>query len=523
MMNINLPLSQRVGSELIRDYLTQKPETFSFYHRFPSNENIKLQSKEKLEKYEHRDLLAQKITTQMQGLKWSEKQKQHLSNLSQNNTLTLTTGHQLNLLGGPLYFVYKIVEVIKKADELNVSQSDFNYVPIFWMATEDHDFEEINHFHLSRKYQWETNQKGGVGSFSLENIEAVFDSFFQDLPEGKFAQELKEIIHKSYFQNSTLADATRVLVHELLGEYGILILDADDAELKSCMVPYFREELEQNTAYKNATDLGHYGNQAHIREINLFYLNHQKRERISLESGVYELVESGEQITPEEMINELEKHPERFSPNVILRPLYQEVILPNVAYVGGGGEIAYWLQLKRIFDAYGVVFPILVLRNSFLCGEKKWTRKAQQFELFPQKIFDSKEKIIEQWLKNQSELFESLENQKLNLIQQFEKLEELAQKTHPSFGQMLNAQRKKQLNGFDAMKKRLYKAERKHYHQQVGKIENVYSYFFPSGKWQERYLNFSAFYLIKGKAFIAQIYESTQSFSSQFNIVEVTD
>lgn len=511
-------------SGVIKDYLVQKEALQPFYSRFPSQENYFIQAKEKLATYQHRTTLHKVLSVQMESLELSDKQQHHLEKLSKKNTVTVTTGHQLNLMSGPLYFIYKILHTVKICDKLNAAQNEIHFVPIYWMATEDHDFEEINHFNdYHNTYGFQAKNGGFVGDIPSENTENVLQEFISFFGTNSFENRLKEIIQNAYFQKLSLAEATRKLVHELLGEFGILILDANDSELKKCMIPYFEKELlacpTQNLVQKTNENLSSYKNQAYAREINLFYLYKNQRERIEKTANGFVLSESQKTFGTEALLEELYEFPEKFSPNVILRPLYQEVILPNVAYVGGGGELAYWLQLKAVFENYNVLFPMLVLRNSMLLIPNAYKHKAETFDLLSQKMFLPKHIFKNKFTEQQSELFLELDRLEKEIQNKFESLENLSSKTTASFAQMVEVQKQKQLNGYQKMRDRLHKAEQKRCAQEMQKIDNVYAYFFPKNSWQERIINFSEFYTQNGQEMFDKIYDAMPAFASCFNIL----
>lgn len=514
-------------SPLLRDYLAQMETLQPFYTRFSNEENYVLQAKKKLQEFTNRKTLYNAINQQHADLELHDKQIQNLVLLEKNNTVTVTTGHQLNLLTGPLYFIYKILHTVKICDKLNQKQNEINFVPIYWMATEDHDFEEINHFNTYDSHiSYQATNGGFVGEINSKETEIALKNFIATLGENKFENELKTIIEKAYFQAYDLAKATRILVHELLGKFGILILDANDSELKKFMIPYFEKELfnskTQQLVQQTNEQLAAYKNQAYARDINLFYLNNNKRERIEKRDNQFVLVDSLRQFSENEIKQELFQKPEKFSPNVMLRPLYQEVILPNVAYVGGGGELAYWLQLKAVFEEFDVVFPMLVLRNSMLLIPNAIKHKAEKFNLLSKEIFQPKFVIENKFTEQHSELLQALENLKVELKQKFEQAKLIANKTSPTFKTMLNAQEKKQLNGFDKMHQRLLKSEKQRFNSDMQKIDEVYNYFFPKENWQERVINFSEFYVQLGDEMFQVIYDEMPAFESKFLLTNLT-
>ena len=511
-------------STLIKDYLQQKEELKDFYSLFASKENYLIQAGKKLKNYVHREILVKTLRQQHEEFELTEKQQQHLDNLALHNSVTVTTGHQLNIMTGPLYFIYKILHTVKICDEMNKDQNKIKFIPVFWMATEDHDFEEINHFRTySGKYQFEGKAGGYAGEIQLSNPEKSFESFLSQLPDNIFGNELKNLVRKAYFQNNDLAFATRTLVQELLGDFGILILDANDRELKKLSVSYFKKELtesrSQQLVQQTNEKLKDYKNQAYAREINLFYLNEDKRERIERSENGFFLVDSQKMFTQEEILSELNNYPENFSPNVILRPLYQEIILPNVAYVGGGGEIAYWLQLKDVFEDFKVLFPMLVVRNSALIVPTAVRHKAEKFGLNDEKIFQPLHKFKNKFTEEHSGLFLELEDLKHKLQLNFQQLDGIAARTAETFCHMVKAQQKKQMNGFEKLYKRLLKAEKLKIDSEMKNIGDVYGYYFPEGNWQERVINFSEFYRSHGSSLFKSIYNALPAFDSHFVIL----
>ena len=513
-------------STLIRDYLNQNEKTSAFYSKFPSKTNLVAQAHEKLGQYKNRDIVYAALKNQLSGLDLSSKQMENLEKLQLSNSVTITTGHQLNLLTGPLYFFYKIIEVLKACEEMNQIHPEINFIPVFWMATEDHDFEEINHFYFKdQKFVWNKNANGAVGRLDLNGIESLFESFFQQLPDSQNAKSLKSLIENSYLNASNLTEATLKLVHQIFGAQGLLMIDGDDKALKKLMIPAFEEDLLKNTGFEfvgktNATlEKENYPIQVNPREINLFYLGEGNiRERIVYENDSFQVLNSKFQFSKEEILEELKSHPEKFSPNVILRPLYQETILPNVCYVGGSGEIAYWLQLKDFFASQNILFPILSVRNSLLILTEKQKSKLEKLGISFEDLFLPLFELVQKNVKENSGTeidFESYESQ---LNQMFEALESKASQTDISFSKMVRAQKTKQIKGLENMKKRLRKAEKIKHSDRVERIEILYSELFPFGNLQERIENFSEFWLNYGTGFVKEIHHEIQPVDFHFTI-----
>lgn len=513
-------------SKLIVDYLEEKSELKALYNRFPTLENFKQQLEEKTKNYpiDYRKALVTALHNQYNGFEISETTKANIALLSNSKTFTITTGHQLNLFTGPLYFLYKIVSVINLCAALKQAYPAHNFVPIYWMATEDHDFEEINYFHFKNvKIKWDRESFGPVGRLSTAGLEEVYEVFGKDLGLGENAAYLKSLFDNSYLKHSNLADATRYLANELFAEKGLVILDGDDISLKQLFIPFVKEELLNQTSFKNVTQtnaaLKEYNIQVNPREINLFYIEDNIRERIVFEDNQYKVNNTNLTFSEEEILQLLETNPEQFSPNVILRPIYQEVILPNLCYIGGGGEIAYWLQLKANFEANAITFPILLVRNSVLLTTEKQVQKADKLNLSWQDLFSKQQFLFDKKTQEFSQFNLDFTAQKEHLKKQFEALNHIATQTHKSFTGAVKAQEIKQIKGLDNLEKRLLKAEKKIHSEKLERIIQLQNELFPNQSLQERRNNFSEFYLEAGNELLQKILDELHPLEQNFSII----
>ena len=358
-MNITHIPFKKTGffSKTMLDYLEKNEAIQPFYNNFPhiSGFHNQIEEKQKLFRLQSRLVLVDALKSQYKNFNISKKTSEYIEILKKQNTFTVTTGHQLNLFTGPLYFLYKIISTINLCEELSEKFPEQNFVPIYWMATEDHDFEEINYFNFEgKKVQWNRKDGGPVGRFSTEGLEDVFNVFSNHLGSSKNAEFIRKLFSDGYLKHKNLADATRYIANELFGEFGLVILDGDDADLKQLFNPIVKDELENQTSFnavsKTIKDLEkNYKIQVTPRELNLFYLGDEFRERIIFEDGIYKVNNTKITFSKAEILKEVDNNPKAFSPNVIMRPLYQEVILPNLCYLGGGGEMAYWLRVKKLF------------------------------------------------------------------------------------------------------------------------------------------------------------------------------
>ena len=513
-------------TKLIVDYLDKKPELNALYNRFPSLENFEGQIKEKETNFPFstRGTLVTALKKQYEGFEISETTHSNITLLKDTKTFTITTGHQLNLFTGPLYFLYKIVSTINLCGELKKTYPSYNFVPIYWMATEDHDFEEINYFNFKNvKIKWNKDSFGPVGRLATDGLEEVLAAFAAELGISDNANHLKNLFEKSYVQHNNLANATRYLANKLFGNKGLVILDGDDATLKQLFVPYVKNELVNQTAFKKVSEtntlLADYTILVNPREINLFYIEATLRERILFDNNLYKINNTQLVFSESEIIALLEKNPEKFSPNVILRPLYEEVILPNLCYIGGGGEIGYWLQLKSNFEANNVTFPILLVRNSVLLVTEKQVQKADKLHLTWADLFSNQQELFNQKTQEFSKFNLDFSAQKETLKQQFAVLNDIATQTDKSFNGAVKAQEVKQIKGLENLEKRLLKAEKNVHANQLERIIQLQNELFPNQGLQERRANFAEFYVAYGNDFIQKLISALKPLEPSFTVI----
>ncbi|MDX2286563.1 MAG: bacillithiol biosynthesis cysteine-adding enzyme BshC [Bacteroidia bacterium] len=308
-----------------------------------------------------RETLAEVLEAQNRDLPDAALVLEGIRSLRSERCFTVTTGHQLTLFGGPLFTTYKILSTIRLAEQLAERYPDCQFVPVLWIHTEDHDAAEINHYYDAEglKYTYAGRFSGAVGRHVLEgSIRQVYPANFS------------EALRSTHQPGMRLSEAFRRLMHALFGRYGLVILDADEPRLKARLQPVVEAEFRGRASFHAVQDTSArleaagYPLQITPREINLFYLDGESRSRIVPDGTGYHVLERQMHLSEAEWLELSRTHPERFSPNVCLRPLYQEMILPNLAYFGGWGELSYWMQLKGVFDRFDVPFPLVLPRFS---------------------------------------------------------------------------------------------------------------------------------------------------------------
>ena len=517
-------------SELICDYLEEKEGLKPFYNRFPHLDNFSEQLLEKQAAFppENRKVLVAALHKQYANTTISETTQENIDALGEQHSFTVVTGHQLNLFTGPLYFLYKIISTINLTEQLKESHPNYKFVPVYWMATEDHDFDEINYFNFKgKKVQWNIDAQGAVGRLSTAGLEEVLEVISAQFGKTDAAISLIKLFKDAYLAHDTLADATRYIANSLFGTYGLVVLDGDDAALKQLLMPYIKKDIFDQLPFElisqSIADLSKlsdtYKIQVNPREINYFYLKDGLRERIVAKEDGFLVNNTDLQFSKEALAVEMEEHPERFSPNVVARPLFQEVILPNLCYIGGGGELAYWLELKSYFEALNVPFPMLLLRNSALVMTSKQKEKSKKLQLSDHDLFLKQNSLINKKIREISNISIDFTPQKKLLEKQFEALYDLSLETDKSFLGAVKAQEVKQKKGLDHLEKRLLKAQKRKLKDHVVRLTQLQNELFPNHSLQERQMNFSELYLEYGNGLIEGLMQGLQPLSHQFTLL----
>ena len=359
-----------------------------------------------------------------------------------------------------------------------------------------------------------------------EGLNDVFEVFSSQLGDSKNADYLKDLFKEAYLKHDNLADATRFLANALFSEYGLVIVDANDRDLKKEFVPIIKDELLNQTSHKAVSETNKllsksYNIQVNPRKINLFYIIKDLRERIVFEEGVYKVLNTEFVWSQKEILKEVLDFPERFSPNVIMRPLYQEIILPNLCYIGGGGEIAYWFQLKAYFEKVNIPFPILLLRNSVLIQTENQKKKLENLKISKTDIFLKRHTFINKKVREISNIDIDFSTQRKHLEKQFLDLYKLAEETDKSFLGAVKAQEIKQLKGLKNLEKRLLKAQKNKLSDQVFRMTEIQNELFPNQSLQERNTNFAQFYLEHGTQLIPSLIKSLEPLKGEFLILSL--
>lgn len=517
-------------SSLVIDYLSKSPMLKAFYSFPPDLAGLKEAVAIRKNFPCNREVLISVLKEQYLGLPVSDRLRHNIEALSNKNCFTITTAHQPNIFTGPLYFVYKIIHTVRLASVMNNEMKDHYFVPVFYMGSEDADLEELGHITVDGVlYQWKTKQTGTVGRMKVDDdFIALIGQMQGQLGVLPFGNDLMALFRSAYSKGKTIQQATLELVNTLFSEWGVIVINPDNAKLKKTFEPVVKRELNEAFSHRAVSETianfpTQYKVQASGRQINLFYLLNDRRERIEWENDRFVVKAMGLEFTAESIQKEVEEFPDRFSGNVILRGVFQETILPNVAFIGGGGELAYWLELKQVFKEAGKFFPVLILRNSFMLIDQKCMQEIGSLNLALEELFLPEAEILRRLVlaKNKSGLSISTETSQIKTI--YDLLTEKASAIDFSLRDHVQALQKRCIDKLEGLEKKMIRAEKKKLQTEKRKLSNIKKHLFPGGSLQERVENFSSFYARYGNKFLDVVLKNSPSYESKFTIIRLED
>ena len=521
-----LPYSQTgYFSKIVIDYLNQVPHLEPFYEHPVSKEGILSSIRARQKFSTDRSLLVQELKKQYAQLHVNELVSQNIEKLLAQHTFTICTAHQPCIFTGSLFFIYKILHAIKLAQQLKADFPEYEFVPVYYMGSEDADLEELGKIWLNgEQLSWDTKQGGAVGRMNPKGLDKLIYRIEGELSVLPYGGELVRLLKDCYLNSPDITTATFKLVNTLFEQYGLVVLIPDNPNLKRVMLPVFEQDLflkKPSSIVEETIEAlsREYKVQANPREINLFYLKDNIRERFELKDDRWNVVGTEISFSEKELKEELYQHPERFSPNVILRGLYQETILPNIAFVGGGGELAYWLEFKNLFSYYKVPFPVLILRNSFLIIERKWKEKIERIGITQAHVFKSQEILLNELVKRESQQQVTLLEEVSHADEYYGHLKSIAGNIDETLVTHVSALQTKALKSLLSLEKKMLRAEKKKFDEQQGQIVKLKSALFPQNSLQERLENFMPYYAKWGPRFIDTILENSLTFEQEFVIL----
>ena len=518
-------------SNLVSDYLEANQKLTPFYTHTPDIDGVKAAIAARDSFNTPRIALVNALNKQYETVKATDLVTANIQSLANSKTYTVTTAHQPNLFTGPLYFIYKIAHTIALSRSLEKQVPGAKFVPVYYMGSEDADLDELGFVNIGgQKLVWQTKQTGAVGRM-LVDVELL--SLIK-LIEGQIGVSVHGItwvnlLKQSFTIGKTIAQATLEIVHHLFGDYGLVVVQPDSPELKSLFTGVIEKELttgfSNNAVQQTIKNLSvHYKVQAAGRAINLFYLQGNKRERIVQTDAGYEVTALGLCFTRDQILADVQNNPANYSPNVIFRGVFQETILPNVAFIGGGGELAYWLELKQFFADAAVPFPVLLLRNSFLLVPAKQALQLQKMHINTVNLFKGRPQvIIDSFVKANSVHHLQINTQMAAIEAQYELIKEQAAAIDASLVDHIEALSHKQAQKLLQVQKKMLRAEKRKYEAEQQQITKIMEQLFPGGSLQERTENIADWYKIYGTHFVSAIVENSDDFSKGFTLLYLND
>ncbi len=519
-------------SKVVLDYLedSKKKKLASFYNIPIDIDNISeiIKSREESQCDLPREELSAIIKKQYHHLEPNQQVTTNIESIANKTTFTVTTAHQLNLFTGPLYYILKISNAINVANQLSKAYPHYNFIPVYWMGSEDHDFEEINHTHVfGKKIEWNDFQGGSVGEYDLNKMPEVIEALSNMIGNHEDKDFIVGLFKKAYDEKN-LSDAVRTLLNDVFGKYGLVVVDGNSKELKRPFIKVIREDVLNKTSYKlvnecitRLKEVG-FGSQANPRAINLFFKQPKLRERIIKEEGVvdsYLVNNTSIRFSEEEIIKEMDVHPERFSPNVILRPLHQQMILPNVAYIGGGSEVAYWLQLKGLFGHFKVTYPMLMLRTSAQIIDKVQLRRIRKLGFEISDLFKNRGDLIKNYLERSTNSDWALSEELESVKEIFLELSKKSIDVDASLKNWILSEGRKMEKVIENIGNRFLKAQKQKKEVELNQIDKLLDQFFPDGNLQERKENIVSFILRHGVEIIDFFVEHLDPFVKEFYLL----
>jgi bacillithiol biosynthesis cysteine-adding enzyme BshC len=512
-------------SLILSEYIRSSQSLDGFYKYPVSYEGIEQAIADRKKFPVDRQLLVEQLRNQYAVVPSVKAVDDSIALLSHENTFTICTAHQPALFTGSLFFVYKIIHAIKLAADLKNRYPEYNFVPVYYMGCEDADLDELGQFYLHGELlRWTTKQTGAVGRMKPTGLETLLSRIEGELLVLPHGRELMSLLQNSYSDSPDVSTATFKLVHALFAAHGLVTLIPDNPAFKKKMLKIFSEDIFENRPSSIVSETiakleQHYKIQAQPRPINLFYLSEGIRERIEKDNDVFRVVGHDISFTEHELRVELEEHPERFSPNVILRGMFQETILPDIAFIGGGGELSYWLELKSLFEHFNVFYPMLVVRNSFLFIERKWRQKMDAIGVGVDDLFQSEQSLLKKLVMRESQMKLTLVEEINDAEEYYDHIQSVAKKVDDTLVQHVSALKKKAIRPLHELEKKLLRAEKKKFEAHERQLRALKSSLFPANGLQERIDNFMPFYAKFGSDFLECIHQHSLSLEQRFTVL----
>jgi bacillithiol biosynthesis cysteine-adding enzyme BshC len=525
-------------SRLFRDYTESPADLAPFFNGdYRDSSALARSCKEAASTHSDRAALIKAMRAQAAAFGVADESAHLIDKLADPASSAVVTGQQLGLLGGPLYTAYKALSTIQLADHLE-AQTGQPVVPVFWLEGEDHDFEEIASAGLMAgddaiavTYDpGDTPESGtAVGRMTVsEGIGAVLDDLERSLPPTDFRDELMEGIRKAYAPGTPLIKAFVSMMERILGPGRIAYVSPDDADLKQAASGLFRKELEDystsSARLKEASNKleGTWHAQVQTDPTNLFLHGDGRRTAIDAVGGGFR-TRDGEDLSLEDALGQLESNPGSFSPNVVIRPLMQDWLLPTAVYVAGPGEVAYFAQFKGLYDWAGLHMPIIYPRASITLMERRIGKVLEKNQLELPAFEQQVDKLFREMVLDnmETDLDEAFKQASAGLHQAINQIKPVIEGVDRSLVKSTEATRAAFMKEWNQLKGKVLKSEKQQHDVLRGQLERASSALFPTGIPQERF--FSPVYFLNkyGPKFFAELTDRMDLDTSEHQILEI--
>ena len=527
---------------LFLDYLYEFDNVADFYtNDFRNKENYLKLFKSITENNRNLSPISEIVSKQYSQLNPSELTFKNIEKLSDNKTLAIVTGQQLGILGGPLYTFYKIITAIKLSKFLSERYDDFNFVPVFWLEADDHDFNEVRTIKtidegnslVTIGYKEEIEEDDLKQSVGLINLDSSINNFFEKLSSGLKETEFKPVMIEQlkdfYKEGKSFKEAFRDLVFSYFDQYGLIIFDPQDNEVKKMLRPVFKKEITnfrihtEQLVQVSATLEELYHAQVKVKPVNLFLRVDEGRYSIEPVENEYRLRRKRKSFTQEQLLELLENEPDKFSPNVLLRPICQDYLFPTAFYIAGPGEISYFAQIKPLYELYDIVQPIIFPRSSLTILENSIANSLEKYSVDLNDIFIDVENVKKNIINSVEEssideMFDGILNQ---IEATFDQLKEKLLDLDKTIADSSNRYRDKILGTVSELKSKAEKAQQKKYEVTLRQIDRAAVHLFPNSNLQEREINFVYFANKYGEDFLKKIFEELQINKFEHQVIKL--
>jgi len=528
---------------LFLDYLYEYDNVAEFYaNDFRNKDNyLKIFKNVSENRQDLSTTISEVLSRQYSQLNPSKLTQQNIKKLSDKKTLAIVTGQQLGIAGGPLYTFYKIITAIKLSRLLSERYDDYNFVPVFWLEADDHDFNEVRSIKiidevnslLTIGYKEEIAEDDLKQSVGLINLDSSINEFFEKLNSGiketEFKSVLINLLKNFYKEGKSFKEAFRDLIFNYFDEYGLVIFDPQDYEVKKLLKPIFKKEITdfrihtEQLVHVSATLEELYHAQVKVKPVNLFLRIDEGRYSIEPVENEYKLRRKRKSFTQEQLLEVLENEPDKFSPNVLLRPICQDYLFPTAFYIAGPSEIAYFAQIKPLYELYNITQPMIYPRSSATILENSIANSLEKYSVDINDIFidveDIKKKIINSVEESSvDEIFSGISNQ---IETTFDQLKEKLLDLDKTIADSSNRYRDKILGTVTELKSKAEKAQQKKYEVTLRQIDRAAVHLFPNSNLQEREINFIYFANKYGEEFLKKIFDELQINKFEHQIIRL--